>query len=200
MSNVGQKTNTTRGFNPIITDITYNTLQTYVSKNISINVPNAFIISIPQANDADVKDAASIWMTDNDGYLLNITRPNSELDNVKNNSEIYKDILKQLITMLTASNSNSSNDKLTEILKLLNNLSYDADVLHNTLTYLNDINGKEEAVASTLRNINDKLQDQTKYAEFKDIMKSVEKIVSNKDITLQEQYEFVNNIVKAINK
>ena len=75
MSKIGQLTGNNNLFNPIITDIPYNKLKEYESTNTSIGVPNAFIISVPQNAGEDIKDAASIWMTDKDGQLLNITKP-----------------------------------------------------------------------------------------------------------------------------
>ena len=75
MSKIGQIINN-RSFNPIITNIDFNTLNGYVTAGKSINVSNAFIISVPQNEDGvDKVGAASIWMTDADGYLLNITKP-----------------------------------------------------------------------------------------------------------------------------
>lgn len=77
MSKIGQLNDANQLFNPIITDLTYEQLLEYANNSISINVPNAFIISVPQNEGSDKKDAASIWMTDKDGYLLNITKPNN---------------------------------------------------------------------------------------------------------------------------
>lgn len=75
MSKIGQIINN-RSFNPIISNIDFDTLNNYVTENKSINVSNAFIISIPQdENGIDIVGKASIWMTDADGYLLNITKP-----------------------------------------------------------------------------------------------------------------------------
>lgn len=77
MSKIGQLIKN-RTFNPIITDIDYKTLLNYNESNKSIDIPNAFIISIPQDENTgqDEKDKASIWMTDAEGYLFNITKPN----------------------------------------------------------------------------------------------------------------------------
>ena len=75
MSKIGQIINN-RSFNPIISNIDFNTLNNYVTENKSINISNAFIISIPQNENGDIPGKASIWMTDADGYLLNITKPN----------------------------------------------------------------------------------------------------------------------------
>lgn len=77
MSKIGQLNDANQLFNPIITDLTYEQLLEYANNSISINVPNAFIVSVPQNEGGDKKDAASIWMTDKDGYLLNITKPNN---------------------------------------------------------------------------------------------------------------------------
>lgn len=81
MSNIGKQIDN-RSFNPIITNIDYSTLLGYANANKSINVPNSFIISVPQEeNGGDKVDAASIWMTDENGYLLNITKPNKTPQN-----------------------------------------------------------------------------------------------------------------------
>lgn len=76
MSKIGQLINN-RSFNPIVTNISYDTLyNNYAKDNKSINISNAFIISVPQdENGNDLEGKASIWMTDVDGYLLNITKP-----------------------------------------------------------------------------------------------------------------------------
>lgn len=78
MSKVGNKTNKT--FNPIITDISYDKLNELKNVN-KTTIPNAFIISIPQdTNGNDIEGEASIWMSDEDGYLLNISLPNNKIN------------------------------------------------------------------------------------------------------------------------
>ena len=75
MSKIGQITDN-RPFNPIITNIPYLKLKDFQDNNKSINIPNAFIISVPQNdNEEDIQGEASIWVSDGDGYLLNITKP-----------------------------------------------------------------------------------------------------------------------------
>ena len=77
MSKIGTLINN-RSFNPIISDIPYNTLIEWQLSNKSTNLSNAFIVSIPQDEEGnDIIGGASIWMTDTDGYLLNITKPNN---------------------------------------------------------------------------------------------------------------------------
>ncbi len=78
MSKIGKQIDN-RSFNPIITNIDYDALNNYANANKSINVTNSFIISIPQDdNENDIVGGASIWMTDENGYLLNITKPNNK--------------------------------------------------------------------------------------------------------------------------
>lgn len=74
MSKVGSQVDN-RSFNPIITNISYESLNNMRDK--SINISNAFIISVPQNNSEDIVGAASIWMTDENGYLLCISKPNN---------------------------------------------------------------------------------------------------------------------------
>lgn len=72
MSNISTNPNNKK-INPIISNIPYETLLS--RKDTSINVSNGFIISIPQENNKDWVDHASIWMTDDNGYLFNILKP-----------------------------------------------------------------------------------------------------------------------------
>lgn len=86
-----------RSFNPIISDIPYNTLLKWRTDNKSINLPNAFIVSVPQdENGEDIQDAASIWMTDADGYLLNITKPTYNILADELKSEVREELITQI--------------------------------------------------------------------------------------------------------
>ena len=77
MSKVGNKANKT--FNPIITDISYDKLNELKNLNKTA-IPNALIISVPQdTNGNDIDGEASIWMSDENGYLFNISMPNNKL-------------------------------------------------------------------------------------------------------------------------
>ena len=96
MSKIGTLINN-RSFNPIISDIPYDTLFNWRKENKSINLPNAFVVSVPQdENGEDMQDAASIWMTDADGYLLNIVKPpyNILADELK--SDIRSELIEQI--------------------------------------------------------------------------------------------------------
>ena len=76
MSKVSNSNNTIgQLFKPVITNITEETLEKYKVDNQSIGINNAFIISIPQdTNGDDLPGAGSIWLTDNDGLLYQLTK------------------------------------------------------------------------------------------------------------------------------
>jgi len=76
MSKIGNLNNTMgQLFKPVVTNITEETLEKYRTENLSIGITNAFIISIPQDNNGnDLQGAGSIWLTDNDGLLYQLTK------------------------------------------------------------------------------------------------------------------------------
>ena len=78
MSKVGQNI-ANRSLSFTVTDIPYDKLDEYRTKNITINIKNSFILSAPHDdNGDDINGKTSLWITDNEGYLLNITKPTQE--------------------------------------------------------------------------------------------------------------------------
>lgn len=75
MSKIGYYKDIKDTFKPIITNLTETELNEIKVNNKSINISNAFIISIPQDNDEDIEGQGSIWLTDKDGYLYQLTKP-----------------------------------------------------------------------------------------------------------------------------
>lgn len=76
MSNVGSKLNVlNKQLNVIITNGTEQQLHNYEESKTSINAKNALIISIPTDAEGDISGAASLWITDSEGYILQLTKP-----------------------------------------------------------------------------------------------------------------------------
>ena len=80
MSNISRSNIVGKIFNPIVTDISYETLEDILNNNESINVPDAILFSIPKENNVNNKEfendkfyEGSIWLTDTDGYLYPMT-------------------------------------------------------------------------------------------------------------------------------
>lgn len=64
-------------FKPIITPMTDDELKQFEKQSIGIN--NAIIFSIPQTSSGeDDKGKGSIWLTDSNGYVYQLTKPISQ--------------------------------------------------------------------------------------------------------------------------
>lgn len=76
MSKIGDPSNLGGVFKPIITNATYKNLKEMSTSGVSINLYNAFIISVPQDSQGeDIEGYGSIWMTDSNGQLYQLTDP-----------------------------------------------------------------------------------------------------------------------------
>ena len=76
MSNLINLNNGTGSFKPIFTNITNEEFLQKRNNNESLSVKNGFIISIPQDEEGnDIQDKGSIWLTDSNGYLYQLTKP-----------------------------------------------------------------------------------------------------------------------------
>lgn len=75
MSKIGTQNTTGAVFKPTITNASYDELYKLMTNNISLNVTNGLIFSVPQNNGEDIVGKGSIWMTDAEGYLYPITEP-----------------------------------------------------------------------------------------------------------------------------
>jgi hypothetical protein len=73
MSNVGT-TMINQSFKPIVTTATETQLNSYKNSNKPINVCNALIFSIPNGEN-DIVNSGSIWLSDSNGYLYQMTKP-----------------------------------------------------------------------------------------------------------------------------
>ena len=80
MSNIATNSIVGKIFNPIVTNLTYEELDTMRAEETSINIPNCILFSIPQTNyvsgdNEDIQGEGSIWLTDTNGYLYCMTKP-----------------------------------------------------------------------------------------------------------------------------
>jgi len=77
MSKIGSTNIIGQPFKPIITSASYNDLLALKNSNTTVESHNALIFSIPQDADGnDKENEGSIWLTDSNGYLYNISKPN----------------------------------------------------------------------------------------------------------------------------
>lgn len=75
MSKVGSEQSRGQVFKSVITNAEFNDLNRLKTNNIPVEAHNAIIFSIPQQNGEDIEGEGSIWLSDSDGYLYNITKP-----------------------------------------------------------------------------------------------------------------------------
>lgn len=77
MSNIGTKLNIlNKQLNVVITNGTKEQLKAYETSKTSVKVKNALIISVQTDNNGDdIPGSVSLWMTDSDGFILQLTNP-----------------------------------------------------------------------------------------------------------------------------
>ncbi len=83
MSKIGTTDLVGQLFKAVVTTLNDSELDNYVQKDMSIGVNNAIIFSIPQGSEGvDLPGHGSIWISDSNGYLYQMTKPiNSSSEN-----------------------------------------------------------------------------------------------------------------------
>ena len=102
--------------NIIISNGSENQFAQLVASNTPVQVKNALIIAIPQDSEGnDIPKAASLWLSDNAGYLLELSRPISEYNSNSTVSPEYVEALKsEFINVLDTSKANAIESLHTE--------------------------------------------------------------------------------------
>ena len=102
--------------NIIISNGSENQFAQLVASNTPVQVKNALIIAIPQDSEGnDIPKAASLWLSDNAGYLLELSRPISEYNSNSTLSPEYVEALKsEFINVLDTSKANAIESLHTE--------------------------------------------------------------------------------------
>ena len=77
MSKVGSKSNMFgKQLNVVITNGTKKDLLKLINSNTQLDAKNSLIVSIKSDSEGnDIPGSASLWMTDSEGYLLQLTNP-----------------------------------------------------------------------------------------------------------------------------
>ena len=81
MSNIATNSIVGKIFSPIVTNLTYDELDEMRVTDVSINIPNCILFSIPTTFNSgknmyeDNQNEGSIWVTDTNGYLYCMTKP-----------------------------------------------------------------------------------------------------------------------------
>lgn len=80
MSNIGSSSIIGKQLRAVITTATEEELKLFKQNNRSCDAKNTIIISVPQEQNEDgttqdKEGAISIWLSDNDGKLIQVTKP-----------------------------------------------------------------------------------------------------------------------------
>ena len=103
MSNIGSKSKSFgKDLNIVISNGTEEQFNKLATEGTALQSKNSMIISIPQENGKDKIDSVSLWLTDDDGQLLEISKPISSYNTLDINAinEIKNNIVNNAQTEL----------------------------------------------------------------------------------------------------
>jgi len=75
MSNIGSSNIVGKQLRAVITNASADELENFKNNNGSCEAKNCIIISVPQEDGKDKEGALSIWLSDNEGKLIQVTKP-----------------------------------------------------------------------------------------------------------------------------
>lgn len=95
MSKIGSDSNIiNQQLNIVITTSTFDELETYMSKEYSVGISGALLLSIPtDKNGEDKINNASIWVTDSSGLLFPVSYPISKINEMENTIKNFNEYL-----------------------------------------------------------------------------------------------------------
>ena len=148
MSNIATNSIVGKVFNPIVTNISYDELNQMRMEEVSINIPNCMLFSIPTTDPnsgklEDIPNEGSIWLTDANGYLYCMTKP------------INKYLEFESLTSIINPISNINGDKKVASIKWYGNLKrYSIQYENPSLTGINALIVKYEDESEDILNVN----------------------------------------------
>lgn len=144
-TNIGNKENSLgKELNIIISNGSEIQFAQLESSGTPVQVKNALIIAIPQdSNGNDIQKAASLWLSDKDGYLLELAKPISETSSGETISQANIDALyEQFVQALNTAIQNAKDVISREVNKQFTEVNEDitkgVQNAHNKINSINE--------------------------------------------------------------
>lgn len=155
MSNIGSKDNSLgKKYELVIANGTEEVFQQLINDNKKLNIYNKVIISIPTNSETgeDIVGEASVWMTDSEGKLYQLTKPinNTNIDNIQNT--IISNVTSNLLQKIESLNNEQLINDFRNVLEEEKN-----DFINNSAEYIKQTFGINEDIEKTVLSAQEKI-------------------------------------------